>query len=423
VEFNATIDIRHLSGNAPVFTAPQSIYGVQEGTTWNPRDGILLGGTVEKNQRIIERFDQPAPTVGELRAAPRVADGQYDRWLHLPGLPKYVVDLVATLTAGKQTPYDKARALSDYFADPNNNFFYSLKTQPGDSGSALVDFLKNREGYCQQYAAALGVMLRQAGIPARIVLGYMHNRPDRAGNFDVSTVDAHAWVEAYFAGVGWVPFDPTPASGLTGGKDSDLEWAPHQYPKGPDDRRPTTSQSARSSQASSSGRKSSSAPAVAAGGGNGSSTPLWVIAGLIAALAIALVPAGVRTGRRRRRYHRARHGDPDALWAEVSDTAVDLGYRWSATRSPRQVAAWLGRDAGTSAPALDRLAAAVERWHYAPAAASAGGPDGGGLVQGWDDVAGALRARRPWALRMRAVLWPASLNWTPQGRRFRLRRH
>jgi len=412
VRFTATIDVERLSGNAPVFTAPISMFGVTQGTTWNPRDGILLGSQVQQGQQISETFDQPAPTVAELRAAPRVEDGQYDRWLALPALPKYVVDLVRRLTAGKTAPYDKARALSDYFADPANEFFYSLKTKPGDSGSALVDFLRNKEGYCQQYAAALGVMLREAGVPARVVLGYMHTAPDRNGDFEVSTLDAHAWVEAYFAGVGWVPFDPTPAAGLSGGEASDLKWAPHQYTTGSNDRRPTVSSSAAPRRPSTSAAGSSSAAPVVAAGGGSSRTPLWFALVLVALLAVAALPAAVRTGRRRRRYRSARHGDADALWAELADTLVDLGYRWSPTRSPRQVSAWLARDAGASAPALERLAAAVERWRYAPAGVAGG--DGAGLVRGLDTVAGTLRARRSWRLRLRAALWPASLGWTPR---------
>ena len=78
---------------------------------------------------------------------------------------------------GKTTPYDQARALNDYFRDGENGFSYSLSTKAGDSGNDLVDFLTNRTGYCQQYAAAMGIMLRVAGIPARVVLGYTHGTP------------------------------------------------------------------------------------------------------------------------------------------------------------------------------------------------------------------------------------------------------
>ena len=70
----------------------------------------------------------------------------------------------------------------------------------------------------------------------------------------------------------------------------------------------------------------------------------------------------------------ARGGDPDPLWAELSDTAVDLGYVWSPARSPRQVAQWLARDTPASREALDALAGAVERRRYGPRAGDGAGP-------------------------------------------------
>ena len=73
----------------------------------------------------------------------------------------------------------------------------------------------------------MGVMLRLAGVPARVVLGYAHDVPDATGSFTVTTFDAHAWVEAYFAGIGWIPFDPTPLDGISGGASNDLNWAKH----------------------------------------------------------------------------------------------------------------------------------------------------------------------------------------------------
>ena len=75
----------------------------------------------------------------------------------------------------------------------------------------------------------MAVMLRLAGVPARVVLGYCTRSPDANGEFTVTSFDAHAWVEAYFKGIGWVPFDPTPIGGLDGGSKSDLAYAPHNY--------------------------------------------------------------------------------------------------------------------------------------------------------------------------------------------------
>jgi transglutaminase-like putative cysteine protease len=410
-DFDATITVGGLTGNTPVFSAPRSVSGVADDTNWSPQDGILVGGTLHKGQQVSEQVAQPQPTAAELRGAPRVADGQLTRWLALPPLPKYVTDLVTKLTRTESTPYDKARALSDYFADPANNFIYSLKTEPGDSGSALVDFLKNREGYCQQYAAALAVMLRAADVPARVVLGYMHPAPDRRGDFSVTTLDAHAWVEAYFPGVGWIPFDPTPPAGLSGGKASDLSWAPHNYPNRPGDIRPRESTSAGRPQGSQSSSTRAAAGATVPTGGSSDTEALWLGLAVLALAALCLAPAGARAGRRRRRYLAARSGDAGALWTELSDTAADLGYVWSPARSPRQVSTWLARDAGPTAPALQALADAVEHQRYAPTGTDGRPSDPGGLVRGLREVADELRSRRSWRMRLRAAFWPASLGW------------
>jgi hypothetical protein len=115
-----------------------------------------------------------------------------------------------------------------------------------------------------------------------------------------------------------------------------------------------------------------------------------------------------RTWRRRARLSAARHGDTDALWAELSDTAVDLGYVWSPARSPRQVSAWLASDAADAAPALTALATAVEQRRYAPQPAA---QDTGELAHGLAQVTSRLRARRSGKARLRARLWPASLGW------------
>ena len=150
-------------------------------------------------------------------------------WLQLPAVRPYVHALTARIIKNARSPYERARAISDFFADPKNNFSYSLQSAVGDSGDELTDFLRpgGRVGYCQQFAASMAVMLRLAGVPSRVVLGYAHAVPDPTGEFQVTTFDAHAWVEAYFGGIGWVPFDPTPLAGISGGAANDLAWAPH----------------------------------------------------------------------------------------------------------------------------------------------------------------------------------------------------
>jgi hypothetical protein len=415
----ARITVRGLDGVPPIFADPTALSGLDDhGTTWSARDQLLQGSHVTRGDTYVEQVAQPTVSRTLLEQATERPGSALDHWLQLPKLPAEVTKLVTRLTAGKNTPYDKARAIQDYFTDAANGFQYSTRTKLGDSGSELVDFLRNKTGYCQQYAAAMGIMLRAAGVPARVVLGYEHPATDGHGQFTVSSNDAHAWVEAYFTGIGWIPFDPTPIGGLDGGPKTDLAYAPHPYTPQQDN---GINKSNQPTQAVPSRRASSAAvtPPTARSDAAGSPTdltPLWVALAVLAVLAVLLAPAAIRLGRRRRRYRAARGGDTEALWAELSDTATDLGYVWSPARSPRQVADWLAGYAG-NAHELQSLALAVERSRYGVGTVPSV-ERSRGLADDLTVAAGALRERRSGRSRLRAALLPASLGFArPTGRR------
>ena len=120
-------------------------------------------------------------------------------------------------------------------------------------------------------------------------------------------------------------------------------------------------------------------------------------------LAILSVPAAVRWRRRRARFARVRRGDTDALWAELADTTVDLGYVWSPARTPRQVARWLGSSSDTASEPLRAVTAAVERARYSPHRGTGATDNAADLVDG--PRAGARRAG-PAALTARADARP-----------------
>lgn len=106
----------------------------------------------------------------------------------------------------------------------NRSFTYSL-TPPPLARDSIDDFLfATREGYCEHFASAFAVMMRSAGIPARVVTGYQGGFHNRIGDYWlVRNSDAHAWTEVWLGGRGWVRVDPTAAvaperiqSGLSG---------------------------------------------------------------------------------------------------------------------------------------------------------------------------------------------------------------
>jgi hypothetical protein len=127
-------------------------------------------------------------------------------------------------TAGFTDPYDQAIAIESHLRDPA--YFQYTLDPPGDPNPdvwPLVFFLTtSHRGYCQYFASAMGAMLRSLGIPTRLESGYGPGSPEGAGGIRpratlgeqvVTTSDAHTWVEAYFPDYGWIPFEPTPASG------------------------------------------------------------------------------------------------------------------------------------------------------------------------------------------------------------------
>ncbi|MBS0365592.1 MAG: DUF3488 domain-containing protein [Proteobacteria bacterium] len=103
-----------------------------------------------------------------------------------------------------------ALALLEYFR--RGGFQYTLT--PGTLGMDSVDdfLFRSREGFCGHYASAFAALLRAAGVPARVVTGYLGGEWNPVGRFFVvRQSDAHAWVEAWLPARGWTRFDPTAA--------------------------------------------------------------------------------------------------------------------------------------------------------------------------------------------------------------------
>ncbi len=115
--------------------------------------------------------------------------------------------------AGARNPYDAVAALEAYF---RTNYRYDEHVSlAGLPGSPLADWVVDGQGgYCQMFSGAMAELLRLMGIPARVAEGFTAGTLDTSGVYHVDDHDAHAWVEAYFPGYGWLPFDPTPTRDL-----------------------------------------------------------------------------------------------------------------------------------------------------------------------------------------------------------------
>jgi protein-glutamine gamma-glutamyltransferase len=131
-------------------------------------------------------------------------------YLRLPqNMDPRVGQLALTLTASADNNYARAMAIQIYLRD---NFKYTLDPPEIEPDDPVGSFLfRSKSGYCEYFAAAMAVMLRSLNIPSRLVNGFQTGTYNRFGkDFVVRARDAHSWVEVYFTGYGWIPFDPTP---------------------------------------------------------------------------------------------------------------------------------------------------------------------------------------------------------------------
>lgn len=130
-------------------------------------------------------------------------------YLQIPDtLPQRVIDLAHELTGDTDSDYEKIRALQEHLIQ----FRYTLEPEDIPPGEDFVDYFlfTGREGYCTYYATALAVMARSVGIPTRYLEGYiLPEEQNGNGGYTVTNAQAHAWVEAYFPQLGWVPFEAT----------------------------------------------------------------------------------------------------------------------------------------------------------------------------------------------------------------------
>jgi hypothetical protein len=160
--------------------------------------------------------EYPNATESDLRSA----GTDYAQWLNpyesLPGdfyrsqdVTNRIAALARRITAGKTNPYDQATAIEAYLR--SGVFHYDLNPIIPYHVDSLDYFLfTGHHGYCQYFAMAMADMLRSLGIPTRLVNGYGPGLFDTATEeYIVRGEDAHTWVESYFPGYGWIPFEPT----------------------------------------------------------------------------------------------------------------------------------------------------------------------------------------------------------------------
>lgn len=355
------IEIVALGGQL-VPAAAEPVQAAGDGLRWNPDTATLVNvdGDLARGDRFTVVSASPRPETSLLRATTTAAPPDPVH-LELPeDFPASVSDLAATLTDTAPTAYDAAIALQTFF---RTEFQYSLDVPAGHGASAIEVFLRQRIGYCEQFAATFAAMARSIGLPSRVAVGYTSGLRTPDGRYSVLGRNAHAWPEIWFDGVGWVPFEPTPGRGAPGTEQfTGVAPAQDETPAGTD---PTdddaTTGDADDDGLAADGATPPSVPDVspeplvpddggatppdagddATRGGATSerSTPWWQVLGSFGLLALVLGPAFGRRAVERRRRHRPAGEQVGDAWRSAVRAVTDAGVavRPSMTRS--QVAA------------------------------------------------------------------------------------
>lgn len=146
-------------------------------------------------------------------------------------LPERVKALARTITTGSENSFEQALRIQTYL---RSNYAYNLEIIPPPASQDVVDYFlfEEKQGFCSYYASSMVVLLRSLGVPARVAAGYVtggYNFYENA--YIVPASNAHAWVEVYFPGFGWVEFEPTtaraaPNYGPLAGESTALEASP-----------------------------------------------------------------------------------------------------------------------------------------------------------------------------------------------------
>ncbi len=280
----------------------------------------------------------------------------------------------------------------------------------------LTHFLKTKVGYCIQFATAMVMMARASGIPARMAIGFLPGSFEH-GTYTVRAADAHAWPELYFEGVGWLRFEPTPAtrSGLA----PDYSIAAVADP-GDGTALPVPSGTATAptrERTHDNDQGSSTDPATTGSRADKGFLGRWWRAGsltLLAWLVLAILAGGlgsvaVPLAARARLRRRLREAEDDARRVEVQWQAMverigDLGVLPPRGSTPRQAGQFYQREAyleGDESRALRRVVDTLERSRYAPP-----GTQLGDIHADADVVVRAVSGVRRRQDRLRAGWWP-----------------
>ena len=203
---NAKTDV--LFGGYEIVNATGVFAARNSDSSWSVDEPFEEGDTYTVTSQI------PQPSEGQLQAAGTVYPTSVEeKFLQLPPSTPGIVGETARRIEGDydtSTPYNAARAVERYLIY-DGGFVYNLDVSYRRADKAVEEFLGDgKEGFCTQFSTSMALILREMDIPSRVVYGATSGEEVDDGEYVVTGSNMHTWVEVYFPGVGWYPFNPTP---------------------------------------------------------------------------------------------------------------------------------------------------------------------------------------------------------------------
>ncbi len=187
--------------------------------------------TLEKDTIYSVISELPNVSASELRSTPTidVNDPRFAQYLDLPPtLDGRFSELARRITRAHPTTADKAEAVERWLRQ-NKKYQLDISRDPPGRDPIDVFVFDRDEGFCEQIASTMALMLRASGVPTRVVTGFGEGERNLfTGYWEVRNSDAHAWVEVFYPSVGWISYDPTFGVPLASAANTTFMLAPLQ---------------------------------------------------------------------------------------------------------------------------------------------------------------------------------------------------
>lgn len=283
------------------------------------------------------------------------------RYLQLPStIPQRVKDLATSLTKDARNDYDKAKAIETYL----RTLKYNENTDFTPPDRDVVDYFlfDSKQGYCIHFATAFDVMMRSIGVPSRFVTGFIGGEYDQTtSSYIVRGTAAHAWPQVYFAGAGWVNFEPTPAYSSSLQPANQSSVAPLPTPT-PDTNSASDPGKVPTPKDETPDELPVNSPAGSITPQNGFNFPVWL------GLMLGIIVAGIATWQGGVWWRKAQYNLPDVsprvVYARVQQTARKAGLDTRKSMTPYEYSKYLSRQLPKAGSQVEAITSAYVQDRY-----------------------------------------------------------